>query len=116
MIAPARYGSREWVRRLPPTHRPVGALNGLVVVSFDDGQYAVVIGGSPEAPTLEALPKQRVSNIVWAVSAPENVTGAATTDPSRDEGAGATPWIFGGLLIAAAFGVAAMEKKMPRSR
>jgi hypothetical protein len=37
-------------------------------------------------------------------------------EEKKDAGAGATPWIFGGLLIAAAVAVAAAEKKMGSAR
>jgi hypothetical protein len=110
-------------------------MGGLVIVSVPGARplpYAKVVGGSAEAPTCIGLAPEEAERVVWATGplaaglSQSISTGASAAWDSRmgnwlstgaekkDEGAGATPWIFGGLLIAMAFGVASLEKKIGR--
>jgi len=135
LASPPKYGSREWLRRLPAGCRPVGAYHGLVVVrcgsvppgAWPAGPFALCVGGTAEAPTLISLQPEQAEEVVWVTGPGGSSTGSSRAWDSRmgdwmsvgaekDNGAGATPWIFGGLLLAAAFGVAAMEKKMTGAR
>lgn len=135
LARPLKYGSREWLKKLPASCRPVGAYHGLIVVRCRDvqpgawpaGPFALCVGGTAEAPSLISLQPEQAEEVVWVTGPGRSSTGSSRAWDSRmgdwmsagaekDSGAGATPWIFGGLLIAAAFGVAAMEKKIGAAR
>ena len=50
-----RYGSQEWIARLPPGVDVVARLEELIVIRFHDGTLGKVVGGSPEQPSVIAL-------------------------------------------------------------
>lgn len=138
-VPPPRYGSGEWMRRhVAAGNVPVGVVRGCVIdyVRFGalpaskagshltsgvverKGVLCKVVGGSAEHPTVMAITPEEMKGAIWTVSRngarrQTSATGdSAMTSPSADQGAGATPWIAGGLILGMAVAMKAAEVKM----
>lgn len=55
-----KYGSSEWLARLPAGCVPVGRLNGLVVVELAGGRLWKIVGGTPESPSCVGLSSDEI--------------------------------------------------------
>jgi len=103
-------------------NRPVGVVGGLIIdhvrgAGADGrGMLCKIVGGSPEHPTVMQLSPEELKRAVWTVSRPRarpwTATGLAIIGAENgDGGAGATPWIAGGILVGLAIAVKAAEKR-----
>jgi hypothetical protein len=112
-------------------NRPVGVVGGLVIdhVPFVGlapapagrrGVLCKVIGGSPEHPTVIQVTPEELRQAVWTISRPSErpsgtglaIIGSQGIGVEEASGAGATPWIAGGILVGLAVMIKAAEVKM----